>query len=165
VPPVPWIVCTIIFGFIALSKGNSDNPIMFLCCAFPGWLLALGFLAVTSAFHNIQWSADGWKIDPESIMPFFIFFVGCLGIVALWFVGAAILENHRQDEDIWNNGHIQEYNVYVQPGQQQDDNLGPQVIHWQDPGFADFPQQDQQLMQGLDNHDGGDPIPNNPNPN
>ena len=54
-PTVPFIVCTIALGIIAVTAGGEDSPVLFLFCAIPGWLLAMFYRWGKWVFQNINW--------------------------------------------------------------------------------------------------------------
>lgn len=54
-PTVPFIVCTIALGIIAVTAGGEESPILFLFCAIPGWLLAMFYRWGKWVFQNINW--------------------------------------------------------------------------------------------------------------
>lgn len=80
VPTVPFIVCTIALGIIAVTAGGEDSPILFLFCAIPGWLLAMFYRWGKWVFQNINWE----KLAGTAMMiSFWIIGIVIAGVIAV----------------------------------------------------------------------------------
>jgi len=80
VPTVPFIVCTIALGLIAVTAGGEDSPILFLFCAIPGWLLAMFYRWGKWVFQNINWE----KLAGTAMMiSFWIIGIVIAGVIAV----------------------------------------------------------------------------------